>query len=315
MRRYSNILAFTTAQGGDLRAVQLALRLANTSGGAVQATRVVDLASHRVSDWAPEGWNAFQAEVLHHELAVLSDRLDAMPGPKGNLTARVVVGSPSLELIRIVLQEKHDLVIKVAAGAVGSRPIAFGSTGLHLVRKCPAPVWLLPHEDVPCSRILAAVHPGIDGDEGKYALCQAVLAHAATIAAAVGAELHVVHVHEAPHQLSPGSLSEKLSRLVALTERNIVTRLRRAIGELDTSAALHTLHGDPAEVLPELARTLGAHTLAMGSLGREGEGMLMGELAEELLLRVKCGVLCIKPAGFSSPVRIASSQPKPASMT
>lgn len=41
----------------------------------------------------------------------------------------------------------------------------------------------------------------------------------------------------------------------------------------------------------------------MGSVGHAGvRGLLMGERAEEILSRVDCGVLAVKPDGFVSPL-------------
>jgi nucleotide-binding universal stress UspA family protein len=302
MQSYRNILAFVDPTG-DLRAVEQAIALAQPSGRVV-ATKVVDLSLNSARDWAPDGWEYFREEVLATELANLNKRLASVDHAGVDLRSRVLLGRPSLELIRDVLEHGHDLVLKVAAGSATGRRTAFGSTGLHLVRKCPAPVWLLPRSPVATRRVVAAIHPGIDGDEARYALSQRVLRHAAAVASSLGSELHVAHVREgAPRGLSDASHTAKLLHRIGLTEQNAIGRVHRLLAELEVPAQLHLPAGEPEQELSNLVRSLSAHTLVLGSLGRAGiAGLLIGDLAEELLMRLDCGVFCLKPAGFDSPI-------------
>jgi universal stress protein E len=310
-RRYKSILGLVDAGAGGLRAVEMALDLAAPFGGRVTAARVIDLSETDASEWSPDGWGSFKAELVETELSSLSARIRGMQVPGVRLNHRVMMGRPSLEVIRDVLEQGHDLVVKVAAGAVRGRRVAFGTTGLHLVRKCPAPVWLLPPRQLEPKRLLAAVNPGIEGDEARYALCERVLSHACTLARALGAELHVVYVHEPPRATTSASLTAKLAQRVALTEGAVLARVERCLASLDARATVHALRGDPEEVLPMLTDSMEVHSLVIGSIGRSGiEGLLIGDLAEELLLRVSCGVFCVKPAGFRTIVRGRSS-PQP----
>jgi len=309
VQRYKSILAFVDSTG-DLKAVEQALELARPSGRVI-ATKVVDLSLNDARAWAPDGWEYFHDEVLTTEQANLDKRLSSLERGGVELKPRVLLGRPSLELIRDVLEHGHDLVIKVAAGSVSARRTAFGSTGLHLVRKCPAPVWLLPRYPGAAARVLAAIHPGIDGDQARYALSQRVLRHAAAVAKTLGAELHVAHVHEgAPRGLSDASHTAKLLHRIGLTEQNIIARAHRLLAELEVPAQLHLAKAEPEQALSDLVNSLQAHSLVLGSVGSVGvSGLLIGDLAEELLMRLDCGVFCVKPAGFHSPVSRRSSRP------
>lgn len=300
--QYSSILTFVDA-ADSLAAVHGALLLARQNHGRVTALRVVELPPELRSGHGLEGWDVLRAELLGHELSVLAASLSKLAVGDAELHAKVVMGQPSFELVQQVLAAGHDLVVKLAAGHAGGRRVAFGSTGLHLVRKCPAPVWLLPRSQEPARRLLAAVHPGKPGDDARYALCRRVLQHAVTVARALQAELHVVHVHERPQGGTTTDLGRRLGEYLVLTEYRVVARLRQVLSELSAEATLHTLHGSPQELVPELAEKLGAHTLFMGSVGHADiPGLFVGDLAEELLLRVECGVFCVKPAGFATPI-------------
>jgi nucleotide-binding universal stress UspA family protein len=74
------------------------------------------------------------------------------------LESIILVGKPFIKIIRQVLGNGHDLIIKCAEDSGGSGRMLFGSTDMHLMRKCPCPVWITkPTEHHQYRRILAAV--------------------------------------------------------------------------------------------------------------------------------------------------------------
>lgn len=69
-------------------------------------------------------------------------------------------GTPFIEVIREVQRGKHDLVIKSAEGSTGVLSNLFGVTDMHLMRKCPCPVWIFkPEKQERHNCIVAAVDP------------------------------------------------------------------------------------------------------------------------------------------------------------
>jgi hypothetical protein len=52
----------------------------------------------------------------------------------------VLVGKTFLEIIRQVLRNEHDLVIKCVDLSSSFKETLFGSTDMHLMRKCPCPL-------------------------------------------------------------------------------------------------------------------------------------------------------------------------------
>jgi nucleotide-binding universal stress UspA family protein len=72
----------------------------------------------------------------------------------------------------------------------------------------------------------------------------------------------------------------------------------------DAKEIVHLLQGDPIDVIPTFVAEHPADLLVMGTVGRSGlAGLLMGNTAEQILERVSCSVLAVKPTGFESPVR------------
>jgi universal stress protein E len=55
---------------------------------------------------------------------------------------RTPIGNPFVEVIRAVLREDYDLLIKPARSRTGTGAGLFGSVDMHLLRKCPCPVWI-----------------------------------------------------------------------------------------------------------------------------------------------------------------------------
>jgi len=95
------------------------------------------------------------------------DKLAALGGKKSvSLNTKVVVGIPFIEIIKEVLRNQHDLVMKQADGTGGDGAMLFGSTDLHLIRKCPCPVWISkPTKARRYSRIMAASDPDPSDEE------------------------------------------------------------------------------------------------------------------------------------------------------
>ena len=73
---------------------------------------------------------------------------------------QVLTGIPFIEVINAVQRNGYDLLMKVArpSGKLAER--LFGSSDMHLLRKCPCPVWIdRPDCAHPYQNILAAVDP------------------------------------------------------------------------------------------------------------------------------------------------------------
>ena len=74
------------------------------------------------------------------------------------------------------------------------------------------------------------------------------------------------------------------------------------------SDGVHLTHaeGGPGNAIAQLARQQEIDVVVMGTLARAGlSGAFMGNTAEQVLDRVECSVLTIKPNGLVSPVTIS----------
>ncbi len=238
------------------------------------------------------------------------------------VNTKVLVGTPFLEFIREVLQGQRDLVMKSAHGG-GTLDLMFSSNDMHLLRKCPCPVWLMkPTETKSYRRILAAVDSGEEEDDRdkKNSLNRQILEMAVSLANSEFCELHVVHVWRAYGEstLRNGFVRMPEEKLNAYLDGvcqqhhqwlsgvmdNLVTWVGK--GAVDyVKPELHLLKGDAKDEIPRLAGELQVDLIAMGTLARARiPGFIMGNTAETVLNRIDCSVLAVKPEGFVTPVML-----------
>ena len=321
MKRFSNILLVVDDRTDYAAAMKRAITLAKnnhahlTVCASIDAIpsevrmRVVTITSREVLDVATAKTQEW-----------LDETVDSVATDGVSIDTKVLVGKPFIEIIRQVLQDDHDLIIKCADADRGLRDILFSSTDKHLMRKCPCPVWIIkPTERENYLRILAAVDQ--DPEEPvKDALNRQILEMSTSMALAEYSEAHVVHAWEV---FGEGLLTshkwgfseaefESMLEEEATERRGWLEKLVKNYGTLaDTNNAdapdlhLHVLKGPAQYVVPELARELAVDIVVMGTVARTGiDGFFMGNTAESILGELDCSVLTMKPPGFSSPVTL-----------
>jgi nucleotide-binding universal stress UspA family protein len=238
------------------------------------------------------------------------------------IDTRLLVGSTYLEVIRAVLSQHYDLVIKAAENPDFLERL-FGATDMHLLRKCPCPLWLIsPLEQYKHSQqnIMAAIDfDPIDFVEEEQHFNRQILDISASVAAADLSTLHVVHVWDAIAEGIISMWSDKSHQ--SLTEYIEEERLAHQQG-LDALAAgmrqrigaaaydylapkFHLSKGDARQIIPTMSKNLDIDLVVMGSVARTGiKGFIIGNTAETILEQLQCSVLVLKPQGFVSPVTL-----------
>jgi nucleotide-binding universal stress UspA family protein len=257
-----------------------------------------------------------------------AQRLEALVAPyrqRVEILTKVLVGIPFLEIIREVLRNGHDLVIRPPENPDWLDRL-FGSDDMHLLRKCPCPVWLIkPGKQTSYRRILAAVDIGeldLPAEvEAQRAANRQILEMASSLALSDFAELHIVHAWEAMgeslmrHGVLVSEPEEQVRAYVQQVRQRHEAGLNRLIRELngdlgrDATEYLkpqtHLVKGGARKEIPALAKRLGADLVVMGTVARTGiPGFLIGNTAETILNQIDCSVLAIKPRGFATPVTL-----------
>ena len=231
-----------------------------------------------------------------------------------DVRAKLLFGKPFLEIIREVLRENHDLVMKTAQGEGGLKGMLFGSTAMHLMRKCPCPVWVVKRgENERFDRIIAAVDPD-PLDEQRNQLNFKIMDLATSLAKIEQSILLVVHAWslygETILRSGRGRMNrEEIDTMVREAEAEHKERLNNLLQKYELQDLKHRVHlikGEAGRVIPELAEKKRADLIVMGTLSRSGvAGFLIGNTAEKIIHEVDCSVLTVKPDGFVTPVKLS----------
>ena len=313
MKRFKNILLFGGTQDNGEFALRRAAHLAEENDARLTVLDVLKP--------VPIAMRLFSRSVEPDELQefVCSQRRDELQQlcsasvPSGvSCEVKVTVGQPAVEIIRAVLRNGHDLVLKTADGRGLLQRNLFGSVGMDLMRKCPCPVWIFRPDRTPgFDRIVAAVDTE-SPDADHNGLNDQILELASALAETENAELHIVQVWQVwMEQILRGRAGmheDEVDAMVKKQEYSVRQSLKRLLddhGLSDAGATIHVLKGVPGYAIPEFVRHVKADLLVMGTVCRLGvQGFLIGNTAEKILNNVDASVLALKPDGFVCPIQL-----------
>ena len=324
MQRFKDILFIAASDSVGGAALECAATLAVNNQARLTVVRIIEEMplELKLVDRVLSA-DDLQAEIVAKHRQRLEEQLVAR-NKDIEIEVRVLIGKPFLQIIREVLRNDHDLVVKMAESGRWLDRV-FGSDDMHLLRKCPCPVWLVKSDSPKAyQRILAAV----DVDDlyppeelnTRYQLNLQVLEIASSLALSEFAELHIVHAWRAigEGEMRSGFIKSSEDEVVAYVEEvrqqhkqdldELVDGIMSKLGR-NTSGYLkpetHLLKGYAGEDIPVLAREVKADLVVMGTIARTGiSGFIMGNTAETILNRLDCSVLAIKPPGFETPITL-----------
>jgi nucleotide-binding universal stress UspA family protein len=321
MKRFKNILLITNKNDLNSPDIQRAVSLARSNAANLTLADVVlDLPLiHRHLKPSPgvEFVLSGLAEKRFQELKLMARELST----EVDITPLVLQGTPFLEIIRVVMQQKCDLVIKMSEPERGFTAKIFGSTDFRLLRKCPCPVWLLKaNTSFSFHSILAAVAlESFDEDEDLDGLNQQILEMATSLALKESSELHIVHAWKVFGKdllglPMAGFIEEEVQEWMMSQRHEIEARFNHVAkllkkhltdNNMETlNPQFHLMEGDAEEVIQGMITDNKVELVVMGTVARSNlAGLLMGNTAENILNRLSCSVLAVKPSSFISPVR------------
>jgi len=324
MKRFKNILFVTDSgqTGGD--ALERAVSLAENNQASLT---IIDVAERITAGIGmPDGGpisSALQAATVSEH----SQGLETLVDPyrkRIEIQTMALTGVPFLEIIREVLRNGHDLVIKMPETRDWLDRL-FDSDDMHLLRKCPCPVWIIkPGAPKSYRRILAAVdvHDAYPPEEleSRRGLNRQILEMASSLALSDFAELHIVHAWRAIGEsaMRGALMHTPEDKIIAYVEQvrqqhaaSLDGLMHEVTGNLGQDALdylkpqAHLLKGWARKEIPALAKRIEADLVVMGTVARTGvPGFIMGNTAETILEQIDCSVLAIKPPGFVTPVTL-----------
>lgn len=211
-------------------------------------------------------------------------------------------------LIERTRRTTADLVVKDTHHHSWAKRTFLTNTDWHLIRTCPVPLLLTKATQWPSApRVMAAVDPGHENDKPSV-LDYRILDYASHVAQKLGGELHLAHAYipvaivaAATASIPPMAMAVSAEDL-AHEEQQKRAQIQELVAEYRVDPAnIHLQVGSPAETLPRLAESQHADIVAMGAISRSGaQRAFIGSTAEEVLERLPCDALIVKPPDFAA---------------
>ena len=253
------------------------------------------------------------AEARATRMARYKARLEQLAGPLAAEGIKVTVDSrwdPPLHdgIVRKALDFGADLVVKDTHFHSALKRSIFSNTDWNLIRNCASPLWLVkPRLPGQKPRFVAAVDP-LHARDKPAELDNKILRTASGLAKALAGEVHVFHGFDIAPAAAVSSDSMAMPSAPPIRELADAMQVKHtdAVKELcaryDIPAErIHVQEGGTRELLMTLTEQLSADVVIMGAVSRSGlKGLFLGNTAEDVLDRLPCDLLIVKPDGFKA---------------
>ncbi len=208
-------------------------------------------------------------------------------------------GLPIYELLKLLREERPDLVICGTRGLMAARGLVLGSVSQRLLNYAPCSVLLLPAKAKPVSapRVILAT----DGSEGAKSAARWVAGFPDIKAITVLSAVRPVDMQELAIKGLSAKEVRKMQAQFIRARRDIA---RKAIEEtadiLTASTAKVTtrmVSGHPAKAITLAAQRDGCDLVVLGSRGLTGmEAVALGSVSLAVAQTATCPVLIVKPS-------------------
>ncbi len=311
MRHYHNPLYVSHGTADETEGLKQALSLARNNNAPLSVLVVCP----EFPDDFPDYRKKFEESLIAQAEASIRSTKEAIKLEEGSVDISIELVSdktPSIKIIQYVLQHDHDLLIKEAEPRDGGGS-GFKAIDMELLRKCPCPVWLCRPIAHSKQHIQVAVAIDPEGTEqAAENLSKRMLELSRSLADSCSGELYIVSCWDYEFEsFLRGSIwvkvsDEKIIETVLDTQRDhraALDRLIKASG-ISGSQRVHHLRGRAEECIPMFVKDKKIDILVMGTVARTGiPGFVIGNTAENIVQKLSCSLMALKPQGFVSPVK------------
>lgn len=309
MKQFKKLLVATDTRLAKHFVVDEGARIARQNQSALTIVDVVPEAS-----WIANLVTSDLKTMRELYLRTAEEKLQMLAAPLRSegleVETKVLSGKTSVEVVREVLREKHDLVMAVAKGKNSKRKSFFGYTAMGLLRNCPSAVWLMPQEpNSQIKHVLGCVD--VSSDQRIDAeLNDKIMETAAAISQLHQARLSVLHAWRMPNEallnsrLSPDDVAAYVREHGAWIAVQFDKLLQKHGTSIESEDA-NLCEDRPATAIAEFTAAQAVDLVVMGTLARAGlAGILLGNTAEQILDFIECSVLALKPYDFKSSIKL-----------
>ncbi len=209
-------------------------------------------------------------------------------------------------ILRKISESTPALVFKDTHHHSALQRTLFSSVDWNLIRRCPAPLWLVKNRPLrKPPRLLASVDPSRAHGESA-SLDEEILSTTKTLSKATSGNVQILHViNPIPAGAALSAAGGPETAGVVFTDplpqdHEFEERRRAALDQLVMSIDMdiddvRVEHGQPADLIVETADDLNADIVVMGAVSRNAiQNALIGNTAERVLDRLPCDLLVAK---------------------
>lgn len=304
--KFKNILVILNPENEKQYALARAVRLVNEqkSEGKVKITvfmSVYDLSYEMSALLSSEERENMHRGVIEQRQKLIKPYLDKYASPNIDFNSVVTWNSNEAEAIAEEVEKNdYDLVVKYTQEEESLASLIFTPMDWQLLRKCPTPIMIVKDGDWKHQkRILIAVNTS-DAEEHHNLLNDELVALGIDLADTL--ERGNVHLVTA-YPPAPISMAIDLPEFSNIDYSNSIRgqylinmKALRQKFNIDEDHT-HVREGFPEDIIPEIAKEIGAEMVVLGTIGRTGlSAAFLGNTAEHVISKLNCNLLAIKPS-------------------
>lgn len=310
MRHYHNLLYVSHGTADETEGLKQALSLARNN----EAPLKVLIVSPEFPKEFPDYRKKFEESLLAEAKSSIKSTKEAIKLEEDVVDISIELVSdqtPAIKIIQHVLQDGHDLVIKEAEPR--DKKGGFKAIDMVLLRKCPCAVWLCrpikqSRQDI---RVGVAIDPESQ-ESAAEALSKRMLALSHSLAESCSGEMHIVSCwdYEFESYLRGNPWAKIPDAKIAETVLHVQHEHRAALESLIKASGIsgkhhvHHLRGKADKKVPDFVKEEKIDILVMGTVARTGiPGFMIGNTAENIVQKLTCSLMALKPQGYISPVK------------
>ncbi len=310
MQRFNHILFVSHGVADETEALKQALSLARNNKAKLTALIVCPEFPKEMSDYKSK----YEASLIQQLETSIQATCEAIKVTQADVPVKIEIesgGMPATRIVRHVLKNDYDMVIKEAEPKESGT--GFKAMDMELLRKCPCPVWLCRPISKPRNemKIAVAIDPESMAPEG-HDLSLGLLELSRFLADACDGELNIISCwdYEFEEYLRHNVWIKVADDELIRTVNEAQSQHRAAVESLIQKSGIggkiqvHHVRGRADQMIPQHITDQNIDILVMGTVARAGiPGFVIGNTAENIVQKLECSLLALKPSGFVSPVK------------
>lgn len=311
MQSFHNILYICRGIDDETDGLKQALSLAKNNQAALKILVIAPELPKSIGDYS-EKYKAYLVEEIEKQISNTSKELNLENGNIKLSIALEMSKTPGTAIIKQVIREEYDLIVKESQTL--NEKSGLKALDMELLRKCPCPVWLCRPISTPSAEMKIAVAIDPDSDEtAEHSLSKRMIRLAHSMANKCNGKLQILSCWDFEYEdfllNSPRIKADKtqVEKDVQHAEKSNLQALKEIIKAADIKDGKYevfNIRGTASKKIPEFVNENKIDVLVMGTLARTGiSGFIIGNTAENIVQRLPCSLMALKPKGFISPVK------------